>query len=95
MKTLCILTLFALPAVAGAELRVFACEPEWAALAAEIGGELVEVDVLVKPGQEPHTFEPTPRQVMSLGRARIFFRDRVTSAAGFSYCFFSKRHLSL
>jgi zinc/manganese transport system substrate-binding protein len=36
-----ILIILLLPVSASAELRVFACEPEWAALAEEIGGDLV------------------------------------------------------
>jgi zinc transport system substrate-binding protein len=28
---------------------------------------------LVQPGQDPHTFEPAPRQVVALSRARLFF----------------------
>ncbi|NLF31300.1 MAG: zinc ABC transporter solute-binding protein [Planctomycetes bacterium] len=33
----------------------------------------VDVHVLVGAGQNPHTFEPTPRQVSRLGRADLFF----------------------
>ena len=39
-----------------------------------IGGERVEVDVLVGPGQSPHAWEPTPRQVEGLARAQVYFR---------------------
>jgi zinc transport system substrate-binding protein len=39
-----------------------------------IGGPRVAVDVLVGPGQSPHAFEPTPRQMTGLARARIYFR---------------------
>ena len=35
--------LLAAPVAASAQLRVFACEPEWAALAEEVGGSLVEI----------------------------------------------------
>ncbi|MBE3098386.1 MAG: zinc ABC transporter substrate-binding protein [Planctomycetes bacterium] len=38
-----------------------------------IGGPHVDVDVLVGPGQSPHTFDPTPRQMARLARARLFF----------------------
>jgi len=31
------------------------------------------VVVLLKPGQSPHTFEPTPRQIAELSKARAFF----------------------
>ncbi|HOS98305.1 MAG TPA: zinc ABC transporter substrate-binding protein [Deltaproteobacteria bacterium] len=39
-----------------------------------IGGDRVTVEVLVGPGQSPHTFEPTPRQMTKLAQARVFFR---------------------
>jgi len=31
------------------------------------------VSVLVKDGQDPHTFEPTPRQIAALSKAKIWF----------------------
>ena len=40
----------------------------------EVGGGLVQVDVLVGPGQSPHTFEPTPKQAAKLTEAQIYFR---------------------
>jgi len=40
----------------------------------EVGGGLVQVDVLVGPGQSPHTFEPTPKQMAKLTEAQIYFR---------------------
>lgn len=39
-----------------------------------VGGDLVHVSVLVGPGRSPHTYEPTPRQMAELAKARIFFR---------------------
>lgn len=59
---------------ADARLPVFAGIPPIAYLVEQIGGEYVKVDVLVKPGQDPHTFEPTPQQVASLSRAKVFFK---------------------
>ncbi len=38
-----------------------------------IGGEHVEVNVLVERGKDPHTFEITPRQMMALTGADLFF----------------------
>jgi zinc transport system substrate-binding protein len=38
-----------------------------------IGGRHVEVDVLIGKGQSPHTYEPTPQQMVKLARARAFF----------------------
>lgn len=39
-----------------------------------LGGELVDVEVLVGPGQSPVTYEPTPRQLEAVSRARLFVR---------------------
>ena len=41
---LTLLTLLILPLAASAQLRVFACEPEWSALAEAIGGDLVAAE---------------------------------------------------
>ncbi len=38
-----------------------------------IGGEHVEVTVLVRPGQSPETYDPTPRQIAQLSESRLFF----------------------
>jgi zinc transport system substrate-binding protein len=38
-----------------------------------IGGDHVSVEVLVGPGQSPHSYEPTPRQLTRLAGARVFF----------------------
>ena len=42
-----------------------------------VGGERVDVAVLLPPGQSPATYEPTPRQMAKLGRAQVYFRIRV------------------
>ena len=52
------LVLLAFPAHAA--LRVFACEPEWGALAQEIGGNLVEVSVATSALQDPHQIQAKP-----------------------------------
>ena len=50
--------LLALPAHAA--LRIFACEPEWGALAQELGGNLVEVSVATSALQDPHQIQAKP-----------------------------------
>ncbi|HUX07920.1 MAG TPA: zinc ABC transporter substrate-binding protein [Acidobacteriota bacterium] len=57
-----------------ARMLVFVSIPPQAFIAERIGGGLVEVEVLVKPGQEPHTFEPLPRQMTDLARAKLYFK---------------------
>ncbi len=39
----------------------------------KIGGDLVDVAVLVPPGSSPHSYEPRPSQMAGLSQARLFF----------------------
>jgi zinc transport system substrate-binding protein len=39
-----------------------------------VGGPNVEVSVLVGPGQDPHTFEPTPKLMTKLADAKVLFK---------------------
>ena len=43
-----------------AALNVFACEPEWGALARELGGDLVDVTVATNALQDPHQIQAKP-----------------------------------
>lgn len=61
-------------AIADARIPIFVSIPPLQYLAAAVGGERVRVEVLVQPGQDPHTFEPTPRQMSLLAGARLFVR---------------------
>lgn len=54
-------------------LKVFVSILPQAYFVKQIGGEYVEVAVLVGPGQSPHTYEPTPRQMTALAEARLYF----------------------
>ena len=38
-----------------------------------IAGDLVDVNVMVGPGEEPHTFEPQPSQMEALSNSQIYF----------------------
>ncbi|MCK4412536.1 MAG: zinc ABC transporter substrate-binding protein [Candidatus Eisenbacteria sp.] len=53
--------------------EIFVSIPPQASIVEAIGGEQVNVQILVRPGQDPHTFSPTPKQVVALGRAEIYF----------------------
>jgi zinc transport system substrate-binding protein len=55
-------------------LIVFVSIPPQAWLVERIGGTLVDVHVMVGPGQEPHTFEPQPRQLAELAKAALYFK---------------------
>jgi len=39
----------------------------------QIGKELVDVQVLVPPGADPHTYEPSPQQMVALAKAKVYF----------------------
>jgi zinc transport system substrate-binding protein len=52
---------------------VFVSIPPQKWLVKKVGGDLVNVGVLVNKSQDPHTFEPSPRQVAALTGARIWF----------------------
>ena len=39
----------------------------------KIGGELVKVSVMVRPGASPATYEPKPHQMVALSRAEIYY----------------------
>lgn len=43
-----------------------------------VGGPGVAVTVLVGPGDEPHTFEPTPEKMAALESADVYFRIGMT-----------------
>ncbi len=58
---------------AGSPLSVIVGVSPYAYLAERIGEEHLKVHVLIGQGQDPHTFEPSPKQVMSLGAGKIFF----------------------
>ncbi len=61
-------------AAAGEPLPAFVTIPPHAWLLEQLGGPRVRVQVLLQPGDSPHAYEPSPRQVAALGRARVFFR---------------------
>jgi len=38
-----------------------------------VGGEYVTCEVMAPPGSSPHTYEPTPQQMVKLGDASLYF----------------------
>lgn len=60
------------PALA-APLQVFVSILPQKYFVEHIGGKQVAVAVMVQPGQSPETYEPTPRQMVALSLARLYF----------------------
>lgn len=71
MKYLVTCLMLLAPLTAVAELRVFACEPEWAALAEEIGGPLVEAHSATTALQDPHYIQARPSLIAQVRRADL------------------------
>ena len=44
----------------------------------QIGKDLVDVQVMVRPGASPHIYEPKPRQMVAISKAKIYFAIGVT-----------------
>ncbi|GAB4510485.1 MAG: zinc ABC transporter substrate-binding protein [Sulfuricaulis sp.] len=64
-----LMLLIALPAAA--EIKVFACEPEWAALVQELGGDKVSVSTATTARQDPHHIEARPSLIARLRQANL------------------------
>ncbi|HDS00732.1 MAG TPA: cation ABC transporter substrate-binding protein [candidate division Zixibacteria bacterium] len=85
-----ILALLFLPGKSSAsqETEVFVGIPPLKYLVEQIAGDQVECHVLLKPGESPHTFEPTPRQMIDLSQSSFYFalgfpfESRITEKLG-------------
>lgn len=63
--------LIALPLSAIADLRVFSCEPEWAALVDELAGDHAEVFTATTAQQDPHYIQARPSLIARMRRADL------------------------
>jgi zinc/manganese transport system substrate-binding protein len=54
-----------------AALRIFACEPEWGALARELGGDEVKVYTATTAQQDPHHIQARPSLIAQARRADL------------------------
>ena len=66
-----LVVLLALPVLARADLSIFACEGEWAALAEEIGGEHIEAEAAVSGMQDMHYLQARPSLIAKVRRADL------------------------
>jgi zinc/manganese transport system substrate-binding protein len=71
MTRLLLLLSLVAPALAHAEIDVFACEPEWAALAEEIGGDLVDAYAATTAFQDPHYIQARPSLIAKVRQADL------------------------
>ena len=71
MRMMLALLLAVSPYAASAKLNVFACEPEWAALATEIGQSLVETYSATTALQDPHYIQARPSLIAKVRQADL------------------------
>jgi zinc/manganese transport system substrate-binding protein len=71
MKILLSLAALLLALPAHAAVDILACEPEWAALATEIGGKLVNAESATTPQQDPHYIQARPSLIAKVRKARL------------------------
>jgi len=55
------------------KIRVMVTIPPQAEFVKKVGGERVQVTVMVPPGYNPHTYEPKPSQLKEVEKAEIYF----------------------
>lgn len=63
------------PAREDGPLRVAATTSILGDVVAAVGGPDIALTVLLKPGQDPHAFNPTPADLAALSRARLLFAN--------------------
>ena len=57
----------------GQKLRVLATTGIVGDVVKNVAGDLVELTALIGPGQDPHTYQPTPRDIAAIERANVVF----------------------
>ncbi|MEN2996152.1 MAG: zinc ABC transporter substrate-binding protein [Acetomicrobium sp.] len=58
---------------ADSERIAFVSVPPIAYFVEKIGGETIRVESLINPGDDPHVYEPKPKQMADLSKARLYF----------------------
>lgn len=58
---------------AGEKLSVFVSIVPQKYFVQQIGKDMVDVNIMVKPGASPATYEPKPRQMAELSKAKLYF----------------------
>ncbi len=56
---------------AAADIKVFACEPEWAALAGQLGGDKLEAFSATSGKQDPHQIQARPSLISQIRSANL------------------------
>ena len=90
MKKPIILTLLLLlPAAGYADLKLFVCEPEWAALATELGKDKIKVSSATNALQDPHYIQARPSLISKVRRADLIVCTGALLSAGTKFFLWS------
>ncbi|WP_290647855.1 zinc ABC transporter substrate-binding protein [Aquisalimonas sp.] len=74
LTRLCALSLLCLHGPLLGALPVTVSVPPQGYLVEAIGGERVDVSIMIEPGRSPHTFSLSPRRMMALDDAQVYFK---------------------
>ena len=69
--SLTLLLITSQPVLANDQINLFACEPEWAAIAHELGGDLLKIYSATTSEQDPHHIQPRPSLIARARRADV------------------------
>lgn len=82
MKIWLVFTLLMFPLISQAKINIFACEPEWASLAEEIGKDKVSVFSATSGKQDPHHIEARPGLIAKARQADLLICTGADLEAG-------------
>lgn len=66
-------TLTPVPLAEGERLRVVATTTIVGDVVAQVGGEVIDLTVLLRPGEDPHTYHPRPFELIAVAEAHVLF----------------------
>ncbi len=76
------IALYSLPASTTAKVRIFACEPEWASLCIEIGGDRINVYSATTANQDPHYIRAKPGLIAKMRKSDLVIGSGASLEAG-------------
>jgi zinc transport system substrate-binding protein len=83
IRNLIIFVVLLVPGLGNAEpLRVFVSVPPLKTFVEKIGGDHVDVGVMVRPDYNPATYDPTPRQIGALAKTDLYISTGVPFEKG-------------
>jgi ABC-type Zn uptake system ZnuABC Zn-binding protein ZnuA len=67
---------------AGQKLRVVATTSVLGDVVRNVGGDAIDLTMLMAPGQDPHAYEPTPRDIAAIEKSQVVFENGLGLEAG-------------